>query len=155
MSENKINSKAFIPYLLSCILYLASYLIYTFIPSSALANSVEHPGITAVYVLTASPIAAVIALVLLVLAFVTNKDYFSKLIGKAVTVPLFVILSIMVAVSIYFTVSFVVMQYKLGFAAPIYGTKWSGYAVYMLISVILQFISLLLVTLKMKGIIKS
>jgi len=154
MSENRINFKAFVPYLVSCITYLASYLIYVLVPSSELANGLEHPGITAVYVLTLSPVLAVVTLILLAVTFVLNKDYFATLVPKAVTVMTFAVLSLLVAVSIYFTVSFVALQYKLGFAAPIYGTKWSGYAVYILISVILQFISLLLVTLKMKGILK-
>ena len=155
MSENKINTKAFIPYLFSCILYLASYLIYALVPSSELANGIDRPGITAVYVITASPISAVAALVLLITAFIVNKDYFAGLLSKPLTTIIFIFLSLMSAVSICFTVAFTAYQYKLGFTAPIHGTKWSGYAVYMLISVILQFISLLLITLKMKGIIKK
>ncbi len=155
MSENRIYSKAFIPYLISCISYLASYLFYVLVPSSELANGLEHPGITAVYVLTASPVLAVVTLILLVVTFFLNKDYISNLVSKPAAVTGFAVLSLMVAVSVYFTVSFVTLQYKLGFAAPIYGTKWSGYAVYILVSVILQFISLLLVTLKMKGIFKN
>lgn len=155
MSENKINTKAFIPYLLSCIAYLTSYLIYAIVPSSELANGVKHPGITAVYLLTASPVLALIALVMLIVTFIINKDYMIKLISKPLAVTLFSVLGAMIAITVYFTVSFVALQYKLGFTAPIYGTKWSGYAVYILISVILQFISLLLVALKMKGIIKK
>ncbi len=155
MCENRINSKAFIPYLISCVTYLASYLVYSLVPSSELANGVEHPGITAVYVLTASPVLAIFAFILLAATFVLNKDYFSSLISKPLTVVVFSALGIMAAISIYYTASFVALQYKLGFATPIYGTKWSGYAVYILISVILQFISLLLFTLKMKGVIKN
>ena len=155
MSENRINSKAFIPYFLSCVAYLAAYIIYALIPSSELANGLDHPGMTAVYVLTLSPVAAVISLILLILTFVLNKDYFSKLISKNLTVILSAILCLLVVIGAYFSVAFVAQQYKLGFVAPIYGTGWQGYSVYLLVSVILQFISLVLVTLKMKGIIKK
>ncbi len=155
MNKSKINSKAFIPYFFSCITYLASYLIYSLVPSSELANSLEHPGITAVYVLTASPVLVIIALALLAVTFLLNKDYLFNLFSKPVVVGGFALLALMLVLSIVFSVSFVAMQYKLGFSAPIYGTKWNSYAVYMLISVILQFISLLLVTLKMMGILKK
>lgn len=154
MSENKFNSKAFIMLFLSGISYLAAYLIYAIVPSSELANGLSHPGITAVYVLTASPVLAILALVLLVTSYILNKEYFEKLFSKSVTVSVLAFLSILITVSVFFIISFLSLQYKLGFVAPIYGTKWSSFAVYMLISVILYFLSLLLVTLKMKGTIK-
>lgn len=153
MSENKIKTKVFAPYLLSFLLLLASYLIYTIVPVSGLANSVEHSGMDAVYFLTASPVAAFISLVLLMVAFISNKKYLTELLTKKVAIIAFSVTALLILISIILSVLFVVSQYQIGFTAPFSGTKWESYNIFILVSCIIEFISLVLLTLRMKGII--
>ncbi len=153
MSENKIKTKVFAPCLLSFLLLLASYLIYTVVPVSELANSVEHSGMDAVYLLTASPVAAFISLVLLMVAFIPNKKYLTELLTKKVTICAFLVASLLIVISFIFSVLFVVSQYKIGFTAPFDGTKWESYNVFILVSCIIEFISFVLLTFRMNGII--
>ncbi len=151
MGNNKINNKAFILYLISFILYFASYLIYTLIPSSDLANSIEHSGMDAVYVLTASPVLAVLSLGVFVAFCVLNKNYLENLINKKIFVIAAVIFTFLIAVSVCFSISFVISQYKLGFTAPINDTKWETYSVCMLFVTVIEFVSLVLFVFAMKG----
>lgn len=153
MSENKIKTKVFAPYLISFLLLLASYLIYTIVPVSDLANSVEHSGMDAVYLLTVSPVAAFVSLTLLVIAFIINKQYLTELLTKKVTITAFAVTALLILISFILSVLFVISQYQIGFTAPFGGTKWESYNTFILVSCIIEFISLVLLTLRMKGII--
>lgn len=155
MSENKIKTKAFIPYLFSFILILAAYLVYTIVPSSELANSIEHSGMDAVYVLTAAPILSFSALVLSVLSYALNRKYLNELLSKQIAFAGCAVITFMLLLCTYFSISFVVSQYQLGFTAPINDTKWESYGIFMLVACIIQFISMILLALKMKGIIAN
>lgn len=153
MSENKIKTKLYIPYLFSLILSLTSYLIYTLIPVSNLANSVEHSGMDAVYVLTVSPIAGLLSLVLFVVSYILNKNHLNSLLSKPLTIGAYAVITVMILISTVFSVMFVVSMYQLGFTAPINGTKWQSYSIFMLVSLIMQLVSFILLILADKGII--
>lgn len=155
MSENTIKTKVFAPYLLSFLLLSASYLVYILVPVSDLANSIEHSGMDAVYLLTVSPILALVSLALLLSAYVINKQYLNKLLSVQVAVAAFSVNLLFVAVSLIFSVLFVVSQYQIGFTAPLNGTKWESFGIFILVSCVIEFISLVLLTLKMKGFIRK
>lgn len=155
MSGNKINIKVFLPHLLSFILLFFSHIIYISIPTSDLANSIEHSGMDAVYVLTVSPVAAILALIFFILSYVLNRDYLNSLLSKPVATVGYAVLTIMILISAIFSVSFVASQYSLGFTAPINGTVWHSYSIFILISCIINLIALILLTLAMIGIISK
>ena len=151
-SKQLFSVKTLILGLSSWILLLASYLTYTIIPVSDLANSVDRSGMDAVYVLTAAPVFAAISLILLALTMLLNKDYLFKLTDKKIILTAFGINAIMTIISLIFSIIFVVSQYDLGFTAPIDGTVYESYAIYILINVIAEAVSLVALSLKMKGI---
>lgn len=151
-SNQSFSVKTFVFGLISWGLLLGSYLTYTIVPVSDLANSVDHSGMDAVYVLTAAPVFAAISLVLLVLTLLLNKDYLFKLSDKRIIFGVFGLNAAMVIISIVFSIIFVVSQYDLGFTAPVDGTIYESYGIYILVNVIAQALSLIALSLKMKGI---
>ncbi len=138
MSENKINKKIVVPYFASFLFLLASYLFYTIVPVSDLANSVEHSGMDAVYLLTCSPVFAFLALLALALALFIDLKYLVKHPMKILLISGFSLLCVFILVSAIFSVIFVSSQYKLGFTAPINDTVYFSYSKFILASVILQ-----------------
>ncbi len=159
MSENTTKTlkqpfsvKALIFALVSWVLLLGSYLTYTIIPVSDLANGIEHSGMDAVYVLTVSPVLVFASLIMLALTLFLNKDYLFKLTDSKIMLIAFGINAVMTIISIVFSIIFVVSQYDLGFTAPINGTVYENYSVFILVNVIVEAISIIALSLKMKGI---
>ncbi len=150
MADIKINKKIVVPYLLSFIFLFASYLIYTTVPVSDIANSVEHSGMDAVYILISSPVCAFVSLVLLLVTFIINFKHMIQQKFKVLYISEFALLSIFVLVSTVFSVMFVVSQFKLGFTAPINDTVWHTYSKFILANVILQFLFALISVLSVK-----
>lgn len=153
MAENKINKKLFSFSFLGLILITASYLIYTVIPQSDLANSIDRSGMDAVYVLTLSPVFALLAVILLAVSYFTEKKYIESIIPAPIAICTYAVTGISAVISVVFSVMFVISQYGLGFTAPIDGTVWESRASAILISCIIHLIFTAFVFINMKGVI--
>lgn len=139
MSDNKLNKKIIIPYCFALLFSLAAYLIYTLVPVSDIANSVEHSGMDAVYILTASPVCAFIALISLCLALIFNFKQLGNNKSSKLILSLSAILPVAFSVaSAVFCTMFTVSQYQLGFTSPIDDTQWYTYSKFILVNFIVE-----------------
>lgn len=151
MTENKKSAKSVLPAILSCVLVLISCFIYNYLPESDIANSIENPAMTAVYIMITAPVLCVAALVLLVYCFKKNRAELKTLINGKILFGLFGISAIFDIVSLIFEIIFIISLFKLGFAAPVDGTVYETYGNFILISSILQILGWVFMSLKIKG----
>ena len=123
------------------LLSLAALLIFNLLPSSQLANGVEHAATDAIWVLAASPVLFLLGGMVFMSAYLKDfkawKDFLSGAMVKGAT-GLFAIACIYnVVVSLMYFLS----QYKLGFVAPFDGTVYGDVLVIiMTVVTIAQFI---------------
>ena len=118
----KSNRKSLVVFSLSgSILSLASLLIYMLIPTSNLANGIEYSGTDALWVLAASPIAAIVGGVLFMLTFVKNFDEWINTMSKPLVIGMTTLLGCMSLFNIALYCSYFFSQVELGFVAPYTG----------------------------------
>ena len=159
MAENKksaeISAKAFVPYIISGIIVIISYFIYNYVPESELANSIEQSSMTAVYLMVVAPVLCVIALILLALGFKKDKQSFISVYKNTAVYTYFGINALICIVCAILETSFVSSLFSLGFAAPNDGTVYETYGTVVLVCGILQLISSVLFSVKLKANVKK
>ncbi len=106
---------------LAIILMIASDFIYWWLPSSELANGIEHSGMEAVYVLFAASAASALALISYVGGSIADKAIISNSVVQKI---IFVASVVGIGVSAAITIAFTVFSNSLGFVAPTDGTSW-------------------------------
>ena len=120
---------------------LAALLVFKILPTSDFANSIEHSGMDAVWVLTICPVFALLGAVCFMISFL--KDYKAwqdfttakpLITGAAIACAVFFILNLYVYFSYYFN------QVSLGFVAPYDGTIYKTYEIFVTVITVNQFI---------------
>ena len=118
----KSNRNSLVAFSLSgSLLSLAALLIFIFIPTSNLANSIEYSGTDAIWVLALCPAASLIGAVLFMLTFLKNFDEWTNTMSKPLVVGMTILLGCMSLFNVVLYLSYFISQVELGFVAPYTG----------------------------------
>ena len=129
------------------VLALVALLIFLLLPTSDLANSIEHSAKDALWVLVFAPVASLIGSALLVFTFYKDKKVWSNLLAEPIVVGLSGLFAALGIFNFATYLSYTITQFSLGFVAPFSGTTYEFLAVAATMIVILHFIFSILVTM--------
>ena len=134
----KSNNKLFAA--LSAVTALAALLIYLLLPTSELANSIEHSAKDALWVLVLAPVLSLISTASFVSVLIKDYAGFSKISAEPIVTSATVMALAFGFLNFATYLSYVIDQFALGFVAPYEGTKYELLAISATIVVILNFI---------------
>ncbi len=148
----KLNRKSTI--LLSfagSILSLAALLIFMLLPTSDLANSVDHSAKDALMVFILSPVCAVLGSLSFIFALLKDRKAWVDFIEcKPLAVAMTGLFGAFCIYNIALFASYLAQQFSLGFVAPFGGTVYEDLAVIAAVFVALKFLFSVLITIAVK-----
>ena len=131
----------------SAIAAIVALLIFLMLPTSQLANGIEHSAKDALWVLAASPVFALVAAVCFVLVFIKDIDTWSNLLSKPIVTAIIGLSSAFGLVNFIIYLTYTVQQFSLGFVAPFGGTVYELLSVAAIVIVVLNFIFSAIITI--------
>ena len=131
----------------SAIAAIVALLIFLMLPTSQLANGIEHSAKDALWVLVASPVFALVSSVCFILVFIKDINTWSNLLSKPIVTAIIGLSSAFGLVNFIIYLSYTVQQFSLGFVAPFGGTVYELLAVAAVVIVALNFIFSAIVTI--------
>lgn len=120
MNKAKGKSSAVMAFI-GALLSLAALLIFIFIPTSQLANGIEHSGSDALWVLALSPAASLVGGLLFILSFVRNINEWIDTMSKPLVTGMITLLALLSLFNLGLYLSYFIFQVDLGFVAPYTG----------------------------------
>ena len=134
----KSNNKLFA--VISAVAALAALLIFLILPTSQLANGIEHSAKDALWVLVCSPLLALISTASFIFIFLKDYSVWCNLLSKPI-VNSIRYLSFALGIFNFATyLIYTIDQFSMGFVAPYSGTKYEYLAFAATIIVVLNFI---------------
>lgn len=119
---------------------LAALLVFMILPTSQLANGIEHSAKDALWVLVLSPIASLVAAVSFTAIFVKDSDTWSKLSSETIVKAVTGLSAVFGLFNFIVYLRYTIDQFSLGFVAPYAGTSYEILAVAAAVIVALNFI---------------
>lgn len=123
--------------LVSNILSAVAICIYTFLPNSEFANSLDVPAKNALWVLTISPVLAGIATLLYAIMLLKNLPKGSGMIKAQVASVVYLLSSVFIFIG---ALAYTINQWSLGFVAPTYDTIFESIKIAMQVACLCQVI---------------
>ncbi|MBE6774625.1 MAG: hypothetical protein E7543_00345 [Ruminococcaceae bacterium] len=108
--------------ILGLVLLAVSVFMYKFVPVSDIANSIEHSGKDALYLLALSPVCALVAAVAYIVGGLTDKALVKNSVVQLVIFIVSAVLSVFVCAT---SAAMFFDQLSLGFVAPLGDTVWN------------------------------
>ncbi|MBQ7116804.1 MAG: hypothetical protein IJN88_01185 [Clostridia bacterium] len=116
------------------LLVAVSVFLYKYVPVSEIANSIEHSGKDALYLLAGAPVCAFLAAVAYIVGGLTDK----ALVKNSVVQLVIFIVSAVLLVFVCATSAFMFFdQLSLGFVAPLGDTVWNTLGTLNIIAAVL------------------
>lgn len=103
------------------LLSLAALLIYIIIPTSQLANGIEHSGTDALWVLALAPAGALVGSALFLFSFLKDYRQWVDTMSKPLIIGMATLLGCMSLFNVALYLSYFIAQCELGFVAPYTG----------------------------------
>ena len=125
---------------ISAVAALAALLIFLLLPTSQLANGIEHSAKDALWVLTCSPILSLLGTVSFVSIFLKDNMAWSNLLSKPIVTGITGISLVFGLLNFATYLSYTATQFSLGFVAPYSDTIYEYLAWAATVTVILNFI---------------
>ena len=122
------------------LLFLGALLIYTILPTSELANSIEYSGTDALWILATCPVLALIGTVCFMAALVKDLKAWQSYISKELFTGAAAGIAVGLVAGFAMYLSNFLTQLSLGFVAPFTGTIYETYAVILTMITIDMFI---------------
>jgi hypothetical protein len=124
----------------SAVLALTALLIFLILPTSQLANGIEHSAKEALWVLICSPISALISTASFIFIFLKDYNEWSNLLSKTIVNSIRYLSFALGFFNFATYLTYTIDQFSLGFVAPFSDTKYEYLAVAATVIVILNFI---------------
>ena len=146
MNKNKSIVLSFTGSLLS----LAALLIFMLLPSSELANGIQHSSTDAFWVLAFAPVLSLSGSAGFTYALTKNFKQLEKILPKPAVLCAGAVLCLLMAGSFIVYLSYLIKQFKLGFVAPYGGTVYESLEILVISATVLQFITSALIAVATK-----
>lgn len=133
----KLNRRKTISLTVSGLVFaVIALLVFIFLPTSDLANSIDYSAKSAIYVLAISPIASLLSFALYFYAMIKDYIVWCKALSKLAVTALAVLFVVFSVCSFITYITYFISQVSLGFVAPYTGTAYEYLAIVTTIVVI-------------------
>ena len=146
MNKNKSIVLSFTGTLFS----LAALLIFILLPSSELANGIQHSGTDALWVLVFAPVLSLFGSAGFLYALTKNLKQLEKFLPKPAVLCVEAVLCLLAVGSFVVYLTYLIKQFKLGFVAPYGGTVYENLEILVISTTVLQFITSALIAVATK-----
>ena len=148
LKTNKIKTIALSA--ISAVFALAALLIFLLLPTSQLANGIEHSAKEALWVLVFAPVGTLLASGCLIFAFLKDSNVWEKVLSRPIVTGITGLSLAFSLVNFGTYLSYTVQQFSLGFVAPYGDTVYELLAVAATVTVILHFLFATLIIIAAK-----
>ena len=136
--------------LLGSIFALTALLIFILLPTSDLANGIEHSGKDALFVLVFAPVLSLLGSASTIYAFIKDSKIWEKILTKSIVTGITGLSLAFGILNLGTYLSYTVMQFSLGFVAPYGNTVFEILSVANIVTVVLHFMFTALITIAVK-----